>query len=367
MMIAASLLFMPFLYTSAAEAGLFGIGSSFNLEEHIDSLQRIEQTLVPPPNLPDHKHIAYGTKPRVIAITMKIVEKELEIAEDVYVRAMTFEGTNPGPIMVAHQGDYVVLTLQNPSTNTMLHNIDLHASTGAMGGGTLTEVSPGEEAVLRFKATKSGVFVYHCAPGGTMIPYHVVSGMNGVIMVLPRDGLQDLKGHYLHYDKAYYIGEQDWYVPRDPEGNFLRYNSPQEAMGATFKVMKTLIPTHLTFNGSVGALTGENSLKANVGDRVLFIHSQANRDSRVHLIGGHGDLVWRGGSFADMPASDLQTWAVAGGEAVAAYYTFRQPGVYAYVNHNLIESVIFGALAIVEVQGDWNVNLMKQVSAAKPI
>ncbi len=23
---------------------------------------------------------------------------------------------------------------------------------------------------------------------------------------------------------------------------------------------------------------------------VLFIHSQANRDSRVHLIGGHADL-----------------------------------------------------------------------------
>jgi nitrite reductase (NO-forming) len=51
----------------------------------------------------------------------------------------------------------------------MEHNIDFHASTGALGGGGLTHVTPGEETKLRFKATKPGVFVYHCAPGGVMI------------------------------------------------------------------------------------------------------------------------------------------------------------------------------------------------------
>ena len=76
----------------------------------------------------------------------------------------------------------------------MSHNIDLHAVTGALGGGGLTLVTPGEQATIRFKATKPGVFVYHCAPGGAMIPYHVVTGMNGAIMVLPRDGLKDAKG-----------------------------------------------------------------------------------------------------------------------------------------------------------------------------
>jgi nitrite reductase (NO-forming) len=51
----------------------------------------------------------------------------------------------------------------------MEHNIDFHASTGALGGGGLTHVTPGAETKLRFKATKPGVFVYHCAPGGVMI------------------------------------------------------------------------------------------------------------------------------------------------------------------------------------------------------
>jgi len=67
--------------------------------------------------------------------------------------------------------------------------------------------------VLRFRALKPGVFVYHCAPGGAMVPWHVVHGMNGAIMVLPREGLRDPAGNALGYDRAYYIGEQDYYVP----------------------------------------------------------------------------------------------------------------------------------------------------------
>lgn len=337
------------------------------VESNAAGLERVTQTLVAPPFLPKHDQVAKGD-PKIVAMTMKIVEKEMEIAEDVFVQAMTFEGSNPGPMIVVHQDDYVELTLVNPATNSMVHNIDFHASTGALGGGGLTNVAPGQQVVLRFKATKSGVFVYHCAPGGTMIPYHVVSGMNGAIMVLPREGLKDDEGKAVAYDKAYYIGEQDWYVPFDEEEDeYKRYGSPAEAMGDTFEVMKTLTPTHLTFNGKVGAITGENAMTAKVDETVLFIHSQANRDSRVHLIGGHGDLVWRGGSFDDTPATNLETWSVVAGEAAAALYTFKQPGLYAYVNHNLIEAVMFGAAAHVSVEGGWNNDLMEQVQKPGPI
>jgi len=300
-------------------------------------------------------------------MTMTVVEKEMEIAQGVFVQAMTFEGSNPGPIIVVHGGDYVELTLINPATNTFIHNIDFHAASGSLGGGGLTHVSPGQQVVLRFKATKAGVFVYHCAPGGTMIPYHVVSGMNGAIMVLPRDGLKDAKGKSVSYDKAYYIGEQDWYIPKDKSGQYKRYSSAAESMGDTMKVMTGLIPTHLTFNGKVGALTGAKAMKAKVGETVLFLHSQANRDTRIHIIGGHGDLVWTGGSFDDVPTTNRETWAIAGGEAGAALYTFVQPGLYVYVNHNLIEAVMLGAAAHISVEGEWNNDLMEQVSKPGPI
>ena len=78
-----------------------------------------------------------------------------------------------------------------PATNTMPHDIDFRAATGALGGAELTLINPGEQVVIRWKTTRAGVFVYHCAPGGPMTPWHVVSGMNGAVMVLPRDGLND--------------------------------------------------------------------------------------------------------------------------------------------------------------------------------
>jgi nitrite reductase (NO-forming) len=316
--------------------------------------------LVAPPFLPEHEQVAKGA-PKVVQMRMVIEEKLLKVSPDASIWAMTFNGSVPGPMIVVHQNDYVELTLVNPSTNSLTHNIDFHAATGALGGGALTHVAPGEQVVLRLKATKPGVFVYHCAPGGIMIPWHVVSGMNGAIMVLPRDGLRDAQGKQVKYDRAYFIGEQDFYIPKDANGKYKEYATPQDGMADMMEVMKTLTPSHIVFNGSVGALTGKNALTAKVGETVLFIHAQANRDTRPHLIGGHADLMWQGGSFSDKPATNLETWFVAGGSAVAMMYQFKQPGTYVYVNHNLIEAVLLGAAAQVKVDGEWNNDLMEQL------
>jgi nitrite reductase (NO-forming) len=328
----------------------------------LSSLERIKHKLVRPPMVHAHEQTA-PPEPRVVEFEMQIVEKEVEVDNGAYLQAMTFNGSIPGPLMVVHEGDYVELTLFNSPENLMQHNIDFHAATGALGGGSLTLVNPGEKTVLRFKATRPGTFVYHCAPGGPMIPWHVVSGMSGAIMVLPRDGLRDHEGQPVSYDKVFYIGENDFYIPKDDAGEYMRFEDVGESYPDTLEVMNKLIPSHVVFNGKVGALTGDNALTAHQGEKVLFVHSQANRDTRPHLIGGHGDLVWERGKFNNPPARDLETWFIAGGSAGAALYEFLQPGVYAYVNHNLIEAVNLGATAHVVVQGEWNNDLMEQVEA----
>lgn len=338
-----------------------------NTGANVDSLERVTQTLVAPPFAPEHDQVAKGP-PKVVQVRLVIEEKLVTLgASGDKVWVMTFNGSVPAPLIVVHQNDYVELTLVNPATNTQTHNVDFHAATGALGGGELTLVTPGQEVVLRFKAIKAGVFVYHCAPGGTMIPWHVASGMNGAIMVLPRSGLKDAAGQLVKYDRVYYVGEQDFYLPRDASGKFKQYASPGAGMLDMLAVMKTLTPTHIVFNGAAGALTGDHALTAKVGERVLFIHSQANRDSRPHLIGGHGELVWNGGSFSDVPATNLETWAVTGGSAVAALYQFKQPGLHVYLNHNLIEAVLLGAAAHVKVTGTWNNDLMQQMAKPRPI
>lgn len=350
----------PYVITTAASAEEAPNAGANPVD--LTSLPRRAVKLVAPPMVHAHEQVA-TTGPSVIAFEMKIVEREMQVDEDAFIQAMTFNGSMPGPMMVVHEGDYVELTLFNPAENMFQHNIDFHAATGGLGGGALTLVNPGEKAVLRFKATRPGVFVYHCAPGGPMIPWHVVSGMSGCIMVLPRAGLTDHLGKPVAYDRIYYVGENDFYIPKDADGVYRRYADAGEGYEDMLTVMNGLIPTHVVFNGSVGALTGENALVAEQGETVLFVHAQANRDTRPHLIGGHGDLVWETGKFNNPPSRDLETWFVRGGSAGAALYTFLQPGVYAYVNHNLIEAVNLGATAHVVVGGDWNNDLMEQVVA----
>jgi nitrite reductase (NO-forming) len=330
-------------------------------------LPRQKVELIAPPFVHPHEQ-ATRQAPKIVEFRMDIVEKEIVIDDEgTKFQAMTFDGSMPGPMMVVHQGDYVELTLVNPESNTMPHNIDFHSATGALGGGALTLINPGEQVVLRWKADRAGVFVYHCAPEGSMIPWHVVSGMHGAVMVLPRDGLKDGSGKALKYDRIYYVGEHDLYVPRDANGKYKTYETVGESYGDTMEVMRKLIPSHVVFNGKVGALTGKNAMQAKVGETVLIVHSQANRDSRPHLIGGHGDYVWETGKFANRPEVDLETWFIRGGSAGAALYTFKQPGVYAYVNHNLIEAVELGAVAHFKVDGTWNPDLMHQVKAPHPI
>ena len=335
--------------------------SFIEASNYIDSLPVVNQELLKPPFVPKHDIVANGG-PKVIKVHLTVTEKIITIDNlGTKFRIFGFNDSVPGPLIVAHVDDYIELTLSNPHKNNFVHNIDFHASTGALGGGALTLIRPGEKVILRWKATKPGVFVYHCAPGGAMVPWHVVKGMNGAVMVLPRDGLKDRHGNPITYDKAYYIGEQDFYVPKDSSGRYKEFLQPGDGFSDVLKVMKTLTPSHVVFNGSVGSLEGENALTSKVGESILLIHAQANRDTRPHLIGGHGDFVWPNGSFNDPPRTNLETWFIPGGAAGASIYTFRQPGTYAYLNHNLIEAFILGAKAEIKVSGDWNNDLMKQI------
>jgi nitrite reductase (NO-forming) len=326
---------------------------------------RVKQELVAPPFAPVHEQVATGG-PKLIEIYMETNERLMVVDEDTgaEVWALTYNGSVPGPLIICHEDDMIELTLRNPVDSMLEHNIDFHASTGALGGGGLTHVYPGEETVLRWKATKPGCFTYHCAPGGAMIPYHVTHGMNGAVMVLPRDGLKDGDGNALPYDSIAYIGEQDFYLPMDELGDYKTDVAAGDDYADSLDAMRTLRPTHCVFNGAVGALTGENALTATVGETVLMIHNQSNRDSRPHLIGGHGNYVWET-SFSTPPLTGVETWFVRGGTAVASMYTFEQPGVYAYVNHNLIEAALLGATAHFVVEGEWNNALMEQVVAPR--
>jgi len=93
----------------------------------LSALPRKKVELIKPPFVHEHTQKAEGG-PKVVEFTLTIEEKKMIVDDQgTEVHAMTFNGSVPGPLMVVHQDDYVELTLINPETNTLQHNIDFHA------------------------------------------------------------------------------------------------------------------------------------------------------------------------------------------------------------------------------------------------
>ncbi len=117
--------------TAAAEGSLDAAGAA---PVDLSPLARVRQELVAPPFVHAHEQVA-TTGPRVVEFETTTVEKEIEADRGARLRATTFDGAIPGPMMVAHEGHSVELTRRNPASNLLQDGIDFHAATGALGGG----------------------------------------------------------------------------------------------------------------------------------------------------------------------------------------------------------------------------------------
>ena len=95
-------------------------------------------------------------------------------------------------------------------------------------------------------------------------------------------------------------------------------------------------PDYVVFNGAVGALTGENALKADVGDtvRIFFGVGGPNLTSSFHVIGEIFDRVYPEGALNN-PHFNVQTTLVPSGGAVMVEFKIDVPGTYLMVDHSL--------------------------------
>ena len=163
--------------------------------------RNVDLKLVPAPALPEIPDCT--GEPRNVRFTLETLEVVGEIAPGVSFKFLTFNGAVPAPAIVVCLGDWVEVTLKNLAGNRFAHNVDFHAATGALGGGSASIVGPGQQTTFRFQALKEGAFVYHCAIAPIVM--HVTSGMYGSIIVLPKGGLPDV-------DKEFYLMEGDFYT-----------------------------------------------------------------------------------------------------------------------------------------------------------
>jgi nitrite reductase (NO-forming) len=271
------------------------------------------------------------TEPATVSITSTIEEVTAELADGTTFPFWTFDGTVPGPLMRVMQGDTVELTLVNPASSHMHHNIDLHAVNGPHGGGMETMVAPGESKTFTFEATHAGSFVYHCAVSPAW--RHVAQGMYGAILVEPPGGLPPV-------DREFFVMQGEWYTTGAFGVKGLQGFSTTKAFSEQ--------PEYFTLNGHVDALTELNPLHAEVGEtiRIFFGVGGPNIGSNFHVIGEIFDKVYTGSP--ETYVVNEETWYVPPGSIATFELTLDKPGDYLLVDHALTRTAR-GAAGVLHV------------------
>lgn len=253
----------------------------------------------------------------------------------------------PGPVIRARVGDVLRFTITNPRGNTTPHNVDLHAVAGQGGGAAATTVAPGETATIEARLLYPGFFMYHCAYGD--VPAHISHGMFGGILVDPSTPLPAV-------DHEWYVVQSEYYLA---QGRGVR--------DLDRAALRDEVPTHVVFNGAVGALTDDNALQMQVGERgrIYFVNAGLNMVSSFHPIGSHWDVVYPEAALMNAPLRGSQTTLVPAGGGTVVEILGVVPETAILVDHALSRAFDKGAIGHVVISGDDDSEIFEEVSPAQ--
>ena len=134
----------------------------------------LDALLIPPPALP--------AKPgRVRAYELVALDREIEVAQGVTYPAWTYNGTVPGPVLRATEGDTFRVVFKNRGSHP--HTIHFHGIHPANMDGVFEIVPPGRDFTYEFEAHPYGMHLYHCH--ATPLKKHIEKGLYGALIIDP--------------------------------------------------------------------------------------------------------------------------------------------------------------------------------------
>jgi nitrite reductase (NO-forming) len=284
------------------------------------------------PEVPPAITRSHATK---VIVNLEVKEIKKRMADGVEYVFWTYGGSVPGKFIRVREGDVVEFNLQNHPSSKVPHNIDLHAVTGQGGGAGASFTAPGHSSKFSFKAINPGLYVYHCATAP--VAMHIANGMYGLIYVQPKKDLPAV-------DKEFYVMQGDFYTKGKNGDPGLQPFDMEKAIDEH--------PTYIVFNGSVGAIAGDNSIKAKVGEtvRIYFGVGGPNIASNFHVIGEIFDKVYPEGG-TKLVNENVQTTIVPPGGSTIVDFKLDVPATYILVDHALTRTFNKGSLGMLKVDG----------------
>ena len=235
--------------------------------------------------------------PAKVRVKMETIEKTMKMDDGVEYHYWTFNGDVPGRMIRVREGDTVEVEFSNNPSSTVPHNVDFHAATGPGGGAAASFTAPGRTSTFSFKALQPGLYIYHCAVAP--VGMHIANGMYGLILVEPKEG-------------------------------------------------------------HVGAIAGDNALKAKAGETVrMYVgNGGPNLVSSFHVIGEIFDKVYvEGGKLIN---ENVQSTIIPAGGSAMVEFKVDVPGSYTLVDHSIFRAFNKGALGQLKVEGAENPEIMTQ-------
>lgn len=241
-------------------------------------------------------------------ITLIAEPATITIATNVTYDAWTFNGTVPGPTIMANQGDTIVATFINNFTD-MAHSIDFHAAQVSWSAD-YQPLAPGQSETFNFTVDLPGVFMYHC--GTSPAIEHIANGMYGAIIVNPSTPLPPAPGG------QYVLVQSEFYLNAKPgaDGNY----------AGNYSEMLAGTPTYVVFNAKAnGYVAKPLPVLPNQLVRLYILNAGPNIWSAFHVIGALLNTTYIDGNPANAEYG-LQTLNIppSGGAIVDMY--FRDPG-----------------------------------------
>ena len=248
----------------------------------------------------------------VVPVQLTARVATVSVAPGVKLRAWTFNGTVPGPVVRATVGDTIEVTLRN-ADKQMWHSIDFHAAQIAPNLA-FRGVAPGETFTFSFVANSPGVFVYHC--GASPMLEHIGMGMYGAIVVDPVGGRPPAREITLVQSEFY--------------GTVRKHR-----LHSSYKAMKSQLPRFVAFNGN-SQRYARHPIKVPVGQpvRIYLVDAGPSLFSAFHVVGTIFDSYQHDGN-PNEALHQVSTQVVPPGGGAVFELTFPEAGIYPFVSHSM--------------------------------
>jgi manganese oxidase len=155
------------------------LGHAAMIRDHVPAVggpRDLDALLYPPKALPYQKG-------RVREYDVVAVDREIEVAPGVFFNAWTYNGTVPGPVIRATEGELLRVNFQNGGSHP--HTIHFHGIHPANMDGVFEIVAPGESFTYEFPARPAGMHLYHCH--ATPLKKHIHKGLYGAFIIDPKE------------------------------------------------------------------------------------------------------------------------------------------------------------------------------------